>query len=278
LVDVARARSSNSLVSNNDPKQHQVAYAGAFNSVSGKKENDISLVHQYVVVYPKNAKFKWSMYNSILAIMSTGCTGIGILKAIDGGLACQKCIDLHASKGTANPSVFLNKWSYSIKKFIKHCTKDALTEIDIKDAKHFLHCSDRSFNEKGKAFKKENAAQVEYAKRMSMLAKSLPIGSINVVTPESVPSPKSFFLIAHELYLNNPTFNKSILTAMMHSMVTQMTNPTKSLKMEPRALNFFHYLATVSPQAAELVSANLGSAPSKRWMRILNARERVVCV
>ncbi len=210
--------------------------------------------------------------------MSMGCTGIGILKAIDGGLVCQKCIDLCASKGTANPSVFLNKWSYSIKKCIERCTKDALTEIDTKDAKCFLHCSDSSFNEKGKAFKKENAAQVEYAKRMSMPAKSLPTGSINIVTPKSVPSPKSFFLIAHESYLNNPMFNKSILTAMMHSMVTQMTNPTKSPKMEPRALNFFCYLATVSPQAAEIVGANLGLAPSKRWMQILNARERVACV
>ncbi len=106
-----------------------------------------------------------------------------------------------------------------------------------------------------------------------MLAKSLPTGSINVVTPKSVPCPESLFLIAHKLYLNNPTFNKSILTAMMHGMVTQMTNPTKSPKMD-----FLCYLATVSPQAAELVGANLGSAPSKRWMQILNTRERVACV
>jgi hypothetical protein len=64
----------------------------------------------------------------------------------------------------------------------------------------------------------------------------------------------------------------------MESMVTQMTNPTKSPKIEARAMNFFRYIATVSPQAAELVGANLGSAPSKRWMRSLNARERVACV
>ncbi len=65
---------------------------------------------------------------------------------------------------------------------------------------------------------------------------------------------------------------------MIHSMVTQMTNPTKSPKMEPCALNFFCCLATVSPQAAELVGANLGLTPSKRWMQILNSRERVACV
>jgi hypothetical protein len=57
-VDVACAGCSNSIVSNNDPKQHQVACAEAFNSVSGKKKNEVSLVHQYVVIYPKNAKFK----------------------------------------------------------------------------------------------------------------------------------------------------------------------------------------------------------------------------
>jgi hypothetical protein len=42
-------------------------------------------------------------------------------------------------------------------------------------------------------------------------------------------------------------------------------------------LHFFCYIATVSPQAAELVGANLGQAPSKRWMQALNARERVAC-
>ena len=93
-VDVARAGSSNSLVSNNDPKQHQVACAGAFISVSVKKKNGVSLVHQYVVIYPNNAKFKWGMYNSIPAIMSMGCTGISILKAIDGGCGAR----LHGSK------------------------------------------------------------------------------------------------------------------------------------------------------------------------------------
>jgi hypothetical protein len=126
--------------------------------------------------------------------------------------------------------------------------------------------------------KEEASAQVKYAQRMRKLAKILPTGSIKVITPMSVPSPKSFFLMAHELYLNNSTFSKSILTSLMESMVTQMTNPTKSPKLKAHALNFFCYIATVSPQAAELVGANLGSTPSKRWMRALNARERVACV
>jgi hypothetical protein len=153
-----------------------------------------------------------------------------------------------------------------------------LAESDIDDAERFMHSSDISLNKKGMVLKEEASAQVKYAQRIRKLTNILPKGSIKVVTPRSVPSPKSFFLIAHELYLKNPTFSKSILTSLMESMVTQMTNPTKSPKIEARTMIFFCYIATVSPQAAELVGANLGSAPSKRWMQALNARERVACV
>jgi hypothetical protein len=126
-----------------------------------------------------------------------------------------------------------------------------LTESDIEDAGHFMLTRNICLNERGMVLKEEASAQVKYAQRMRKLTKILPTGSIKVVTPRSIPSPKSFFLIAHELYLKNPTFSKSILTSLMESMVAQMTNPTKSPKIEARAMNFFCYIATVSPQAAE---------------------------
>ncbi len=125
-----------------------------------------------------------------------------------------------------------------------------MTESDIEDAERFMHTSDSSFNERGIVLKVEASAQVKYAQRIRKLAKILPTGSIKVITPMSVPSPKSFFLMAHELYLNNPTFSKSFLTSLMESMVTQMPNPTKSPKLKACALNFFCYIATVSPQEA----------------------------
>ena len=53
--------------------------------------------------------------------------------------------------------------------------------------------------------------------------------------------------------------------------------PSAPVAGQSASVNFFRYIATVSPQAAELVGANLGSAPSKRWMRALNARERRAC-
>ncbi len=95
-----------------------------------------------------------------------------------------------------------------------------MTEDDIEDVERFVHTSDRSFNERGIVFKEEASAQLKYAQRMRKLAKILPTGSINVITPKSVPSPKSFYLIAHELYLKKPTSSKSTLIALMQSMET----------------------------------------------------------
>ncbi len=76
-----------------------------------------------------------------------------------------------------------------------------------------MYSSDISLNERGMVLKEEASAQVKNAQRMRKLTKILPTGSIKVV---SVPSPKSFFLIAHELYLKNPRFSKSILTSQTH--------------------------------------------------------------
>ncbi len=57
-----------------------------------------------------------------------------MLKAIDGGLACNACKDLHAKKGHNNPGIsFLVDWSISIKKCIEHHTREALIESDIED-------------------------------------------------------------------------------------------------------------------------------------------------
>jgi hypothetical protein len=200
------------------------------------------------------------------------------MTARGGGLACNACVDLHAARGSSNPGLhFLSNWSINLKKCERH-TRDALTESDIDDAECFMHSSDISLTERGMVLKEKASAQGNYVQRMRKLTKILPMGSIKVVTPRSVSSPKYFFLIAHELYLKNPTFSKSILTSLMENMVTQITNPTKSPKIEACTMNFFCHIATVSPQAAELVGANLGSTPSKRWMQALNARERVACV
>ena len=118
------------------------------------------------------------------------------MTALDGGLACNACIELHTARGSSNPGLrFLPNWSIILKKCIERCTRDTLTESDIEDAQRFIYTCDISFNERGLVLKEEASAQVNFAQRMRKLTKILPPGSIKVITLRSVPSPKSFFLI-----------------------------------------------------------------------------------
>jgi hypothetical protein len=172
----------------------------AYNSVNGKKKKDIVLVNHYVLIDQTKSTYKWGFHFSRPAIVSQLCTGIGMMTTLDGVLTCNACIDLCARRSGSNPGFsFLPNWNFIIKKCIERCTRDALTESDIEDAERFMHTSDStSFNERGIVLNEEASAQVKYAQRMRKLAKILPTGSIKIITSMSVPSPKSFFLMAHE--------------------------------------------------------------------------------
>ena len=62
------------------------------------------------------------------------------------------------------------------------------------------------------------------------------------------------------------------------SMVNELITGKKNRKIEPKIMNFIRYIDTISPKAAEIVSANLPGGPSKRWMQELNRRERKSCL
>jgi hypothetical protein len=61
-------------------------------------------------------------------------------------------------------------------------------------------------------------------------------------------------------------------------MVNELITGKKNKRIEPKIMNFIRYIDTISPKAAEIVSANLPGGPSKRWMQLLNKRERKSCL
>ena len=61
-------------------------------------------------------------------------------------------------------------------------------------------------------------------------------------------------------------------------MVNELITGKMNRKIEPKIMNFIRYIDTISPKAAEIVSANLPGGPSKRWMQVLNRRERKSCL
>ena len=47
--------------------------------------------------------------------------------------------------------------------------------------------------------------------------------------------------------------------------------------MDEKFINFYRFVATYSPKAAMVVSANL-QGPGKRWMQKLNSQDRISCI
>ena len=77
---------------------------------------------------------------------------------------------------------------------------------------------------------------------------------------------------------NNPNQQRPLLVAYATSMVNELITGKMNRKIEPKIMNFIRYIDTISPKAAEIVSANLPGGPSKRWMQVLNRRERKSCL
>ena len=110
---------------------------GAYNSMYGTKRHDVQLLNKYLLP-PAGATFKWGYFCSLPAIVSTSCTGVGIVDALDGGLTCKACQDLRALKGGSNKATsFINPWGKKIRRCLGRRKRDILTEQDVDDAKCF---------------------------------------------------------------------------------------------------------------------------------------------
>ena len=107
---------------------------------------------------------------------------------------------------------------------------------------------------------------------MSNFAGNLQGTKFQKIGDDSVPGMQILFEQAGDLCKANPKFQSSLIVALFKAAVAK-EKWGKNDKTEERVTNFFRFINTYDPKAAEVVSANLGG-PGKRWMRILNARER----
>ena len=254
---------------------------GAYNSMYGTKRHDVQLLNKYLLP-PAGATFKWGYFCSLPAIVSTSCTGVGIVDALDGGLTCKACQDLRALKGGSNKATsFINPWGKKIRRCLGRRKRDILTEQDVDDAKCFRNKNQATmdrFTKDGDLLFEEAEAQYSYAKRMSRLSKNLPSTAFSIQAEGDIPSVPKFFKQAAHLYATQPNFQTSILMSMLEGTVEQWVTRRNNTKIKGRVMSFHRYINSICPEAARAVAANLGRAPSERWMKALNAQERQPCV
>ena len=253
---------------------------------------------------PADAIYKIGSYNGLPAIQSIECSGVGVLRGLDGGRVCAKCKELRAIRGSSNPGKPLGNWYLVISKCIERRNKEQLIKADEVEAKKFIQTPTVTLTLSGRALKEEAKAQVEYMKSMTRLDRDLRCVLvcifINILIQctnnsyiylfllshsvktykknddESVPGMRVLFDKAAELCEKNPKMANSLVITLLKAAVAK-EQFGRSAKYEEKAINFFRFLRTFDPKAAEVVSANLGG-PSVRWMKTLDARERDDCI
>lgn len=254
--------------------QRRTGCAGVFNASSGQWKNDVGNLQKYVVIVDSDKRnYKYSTFVGLPSIVATDCTSVGVVVDLDGGLVCRCCSDLRAKKGNINPASFLRTWANPLRRCLDRRARETLTPSDIEEATSFRQNNGRRLTKEGKDLLEEATAQAAYGTRMAKLAQRIPSKKFKLAGG-AVPSPSNFLHSASQLYEENEEFRGSILVSLMEALVCKHTTGRSNPKIEERVKNFYRWLDALSPIACDGVAVNLGSAPSKRWMQVLNARDR----
>jgi hypothetical protein len=229
--------------------------------------------------FTSDSKFKNGIYLGTPAIMSKLCTGVGTIRGNDKdrGRRCQSCHDLRKKRGSSNTGTFLNKWYLKFLQGIERRKKPTLCITDCNNAESLIKVNDELLTESGKQLKEEAESQVEYYKHIANLPEGIKSKlHYEVEAPGGVPCDSSFLKDAADLYESNPVFRDSLVIGLLKAAVNR-TKGMGNAEMDEKVINFYRFVATYSPKAATIVSANL-QGPGKRWMQRLNARDRSSCI
>ena len=91
-----------------------------------------------------------------------------------------------------------------------------------------------------------------------------------------MPSPSNFLTQSDDLFESNNNFRGIILVVLLEALVCTYTGGRKKPLIREISKNFYRWLDTISHVACDTVAENLGGAPSKLWMQVLNSKERAV--
>lgn len=246
------------------------------NSVKGKKKKELHLIASFVTV-PPTKRFVLDSYAGLPALRSPACNKNGTHSSAVGP-QCKDCHNLLKDlSGTQLPGSFVNKWYPTVAKAMERRQKTELTLMDRDDARSLMRVKDEYFTPEGIKLKEEAKAIVEYMDYVAALHSKLDTDKMKANVTGAVPGTDSFLGDIAEVYASNAKFRDSLEVALIKTLLTKLKTGRGNAKKEEKVVNFIRLLATHSPAAAEVASANLGG-PSKRWMQELNARERSECI
>ena len=210
---------------------------GVYNSLHGQYRHKVSFVHKYA--HANSAKWKWGTVAGMPAVISTECSGKGVVKSHDGGLCCPECQALRKAKGGSNPRHMLINWYAKFNRCLDRRTRDELTASDLEDAEKFACNNWKKFKDDGVDLWDEANAQAEFGRDMAKLAKLLPKETYKLKANNSSPSTRAFFENVADVFEKNPDLENHLVTGLLKALVYEEVHGRKSPAIEPRVKNFY---------------------------------------
>ena len=152
-----------------------------------------------------------------------------------------------------------------------------LTTSDITEAKLFTFVASPFLSDYGADVREESNTQVSHYLHMEnfpLKLKKLLTQSTTIST--SVTVPLSFLQDAASLYDFCPEFRDSLIVALLKASINRTMGNGKKVFNE-KVINFYRFVKTFSPQAAEVVSAKI-RGPGQRWVLRINNSEVQDCI
>ena len=172
----------------------------------------------------------------------------------------------------------MKSWGDDVNRAISHREKGTLTDQDLLDARSFMGKPDDMLTLLGEALKKEVKAQVDYMESMSLLHEEIENKPYMIHSGGAAPGMNVVFKKAADMCKTNPTFQSSLVVALLKAAVAKALSPKGSNAKTPiEVTNFIRLIGTYDKKASQVVSTNLGG-PGDRWVRKLNSKERKDCI
>lgn len=191
-------------------------------------------------------------------------------------MICLNCKSARAKKGGSSPSTALNRWVPKLVRALERRDKAELTMQDKHDAESLTKTPPKHLSKQGRRLVTEALAQLEYFNTMKGLDKNLAKKTYKLAAADSSPGLSSLFGSAEQLCRDNPKFRNSVVIAMLQGAVAKSLHG-KRAKVNEKLTDFVRFMYTVNPNAAMVMSANIGGC-SKRHLRRINAEKRTDCI
>ena len=144
------------------------------------------------LVVDSRSSCAWGTYLGSPALYGVNCDGKGKHRVVDRGLACYNCWFVRKKSGDSNPTRWITKSYYNLRKIEDQRDYQVITTTNYKDIKRFLYVPKNRFTTEGLVLYNKNKNMCTYAKDFIRLNRRIG-DKKEIVLEDNADSADNFF-------------------------------------------------------------------------------------